>query len=89
MSFTVNKSVNKITTYPEFGSESEVTQESIDLTFTPQRLLTLDANGSALVVFDVDLPGASTGSYHFRFDYSGSGSPIEEAEAALKSSLLD
>ena len=77
MSFTVTKSIKCIASYPEFGAESEVT--------TIEKLVTFYARQ---VVFDVGIDGASVkGVYYHSFTYSGTGSPIEEAELSLKDSL--
>lgn len=88
MSFTVTKSIKCIASYPEFGAESEVTTIEKLVTFTARQVVSLDAENNAQVLFDVEVDGASIpGVYYHSFSYSGTGSPIEEAEAALKASL--
>lgn len=88
MSFTVTKSIKCITSYPEFGAESEVTTIEKLVTFYARQVVSLDAENNAQVIFDVEVDGASiTGVYYHSFTYSGDGSPIEEAESTLRESL--
>ena len=88
MSFTVTKSVKCIASYPEYGAESEVTTVDKTVTFSARQVVSLDAENNAQVLFDVEVDGASvTGTYYHSFTYSGTGSPIEEAETSLQASL--
>lgn len=88
MSFTVTKSVKCIASYPEYGAESEVTTVDKTVTFSARQVVSLDAENNAQVLFDVEVEGASvTGTYYHSFTYSGTGSPIEEAETSLQASL--
>lgn len=88
MSFTVTKSVKCITSYPEFGAESGITTIDKLVTFSARQVVSLDAENNAQVLFDVEVEGASvTGVYYHSFTYSGTGSPIEEAESTLMESL--
>lgn len=85
MSFTVTKSVKCVASYPEYGAESEVITVDKMVTFSARQVVSLDAENNAQVLFDVEVEGASvTGSYYYSFTYSGTGSPIEEAELSLK-----
>ncbi|WP_374746600.1 hypothetical protein AAHX80_27070 [Klebsiella variicola subsp. variicola] len=89
MSFTVTKSIKCIASYPEFGAESEVTTIDKLVTFSARQVISLDAENNAQVLFDVEVDGASiTGVYYHSFSYSGTGSPIEEAELSLKETLI-
>ncbi|HCU0663612.1 TPA: hypothetical protein M2P59_000592 [Klebsiella variicola] len=88
MSFTVTKSIKCIASYPEFGAESEVTTIEKLVTFYARQVVSLDAENNAQVLFDVEVDGASiAGVYYHSFAYSGTGSPIEEAELSLKNSF--
>ncbi|EPO5333770.1 hypothetical protein JQ801_02930 [Klebsiella variicola subsp. variicola] len=88
MSFTVTKSIKCISSYPEYGAESEIATIEKLVTFSARRVVSLDAENNAQVVFDVEVDGASaTGVYYHSFTYSGAGSPIEEAESTLRESL--
>ncbi|HHT2604070.1 TPA: hypothetical protein ACTYR5_000443 [Raoultella ornithinolytica] len=88
MSFTVTKSIKCIASYPEFGAESEVTTIEKLVTFYARQVVSLDAENNAQVLFDVEVDGASiAGVYYHYFAYSGTGSPIEEAELSLKNSF--
>lgn len=88
MSFTVTKNIKCIASYPEFGAESEVTTIEKLVTFYARQVVSLDAENNAQVLFDVEVDGASiTGVYYHSFAYSGTGSPIEEAESSLEASL--
>lgn len=88
MSFTVTKSIRCIASYPEFGAESEVTTIEKLVTFYARQVVSLDAGNNAQVLFDVEVDGATVqGVYYHSFTYSGTGSPIEEAELSLKDSL--
>lgn len=88
MSFIVTKSINCISSYPEYGAESEVATVDKTVTFSARQVVSLDAENNAQVLFDVEVDGASvTGTYYHSFTYSGTGSPIEEAETSLQASL--
>ncbi|HBR2884694.1 TPA: hypothetical protein L9Q94_004349 [Klebsiella pneumoniae] len=88
MSFTVTKSIKCIASYPEFGAESEIATVDKLVKFSARQVVSLDAANNAQVVFDVSVEGASiAGVYYHSFAYSGTGSPIEEAELSLKDSL--
>ena len=88
MSFTVTKSIKCIASYPEFGAESEVTTIEKLVTFYARQVVSLDAENNDQVLFDVEVDGASiAGVYYHSFAYSGTGSPIEEAELSLKNSF--
>ena len=88
MSFTVTKSIKCISSYPEYGAESEIATIDKLVTFSARQVVSLDAENNAQVVFDVSVEGASiTGVYYHSFAYSGTGSPIEEAESTLRESL--
>ncbi|HGS6878209.1 Uncharacterised protein [Klebsiella variicola] len=88
MSFTVTKSIKCISSYPEYGAESEISTIDKLVTFTARQVVSLDAANNAQVVFDVEVDGASiAGVYYHYFTYSGTGSPIEEAESTLRESL--
>lgn len=90
MSFTVTKSVKCIASYPEYGAESEVTTVDKTVTFSARQVVSLDAENNAQVLFDVEVDGASvTGTYYHSFIYSGTGSPIDEAEQSLKTKLSE
>ena len=88
MSFTVTKSIKCIASYPEFGAESEIATIEKLVTFYARQVVSLDAENNAQVLFDVEVDGASiAGVYYHSFAYSGTGSPIEEAELSLQASL--
>ncbi|HBZ8404134.1 TPA: hypothetical protein MM347_001262 [Klebsiella pneumoniae] len=88
MSFTVTKSIKCISSYPEYGAESEVTTIEKLVTFYARQVVSLDAENNAQVIFDVEVDGATVqGVYYHSFTYSGTGSPIEEAGLSLKDSL--
>ncbi|HDO7161484.1 MULTISPECIES: hypothetical protein [Klebsiella/Raoultella group] len=88
MSFTVTKSVKCIASYPEYGAESEITTVNKLVKFSARQVVSLDAENNAQVLFDVEIEGASiTGTYYHSFTYSGTGSPIEEAERSLGNAL--
>lgn len=85
MSFTVTKSVKCIASYPEYGAESEVNTVDKMVTFSARQVVSLDAENNAQILFDVEVDGASvTGTYYHSFTYSGTGSPIEEAETSMQ-----
>ena len=88
MSFTVTKSIKCISSYPEYGAESEIATIDKLVTFYARQVVSLDAENNAQVLFDVEVDGASiAGVYYHSFAYSGTGSPIEEAELSLKNSF--
>lgn len=88
MSFTVTISIKCISSYPEYGAESEIATIDKLVTFSARQVVSLDAANNAQVVFDVSVDGANTpGIYYHSFIYSGTGSPIEEAESSLEASL--
>lgn len=88
MSFTVTKSIKCIASYPEFGAESEIANVDKLVKFSARQVVSLDAENNAQVLFDVEVDGASvTGTYYHSFTYSGTGSPIEEAETSLQASF--
>lgn len=88
MPFTIVTSVKRVTSYPEYGASCDPIVEQESVTFTASRVTGLDAAGAAQVVFDVSIDGTATsGSYYHSFTYSGTGSPIEEAEKSLKEAL--
>ncbi|WPJ48981.1 hypothetical protein RCIP0012_00205 [Klebsiella phage RCIP0012] len=88
MSFTVTKSIKCISSYPEYGAESEISTVDKLVKFSARQVVSLDAENNAQVLFDVEVDGATVqGVYYHSFTYSGTGSPIEEAELSLKDSL--
>lgn len=85
MSFTVTKSIKCIASYPEYGAESESSVVDKLVKFSARQIVSLDAENNAQVLFDVEVEGAGiTGTYYHSFIYSGTGSPIDEAEQSLK-----
>ncbi|WP_373630192.1 hypothetical protein AAHU43_19665 [Klebsiella variicola subsp. variicola] len=88
MSFTITQNVKKVVSYPEFGASNDIVTENVTVTYSASRVVSLDSSGAAQVIFDVSVDGAKTiGTYVYSFEYSGTGSPIEEAERSLGNAL--
>lgn len=88
MSFTIQRTVPVIKTYPALlGAAIKGTDEVLSVTYSVTSLVELtDSYGVAQ--YSVTPEGASLkGTGTIEFTYSGSGNPFEEAEEALKASL--
>ncbi|EPJ7080330.1 hypothetical protein MXU14_00635 [Klebsiella pneumoniae] len=87
MSFTVTKEVKELISYPELGASFEHTLVVKNITYSAKRVVGFSESG-AQVLFEVKVGGAeNTGEYYHLFIYSGSGNPLEEAEASLAAEL--
>lgn len=85
MLFTIKQNVKKIVNYPEFGASDSIVEVECDVTYSPSRIVGIDASGAAQVLFDVSVNGSENfGSYFYSFDYSGLGNPLEEAMNKLQ-----
>lgn len=87
MSFTVTKTVRELVSYPEIGASSQLVEVSKELTYSAKRLVNLSDTG-AQVLFSVSVGDSLIpGEYYHTFGYSGTGNPLEEAEASLAAEL--
>lgn len=89
MSFSVQKKVTPVKTYPSLlGAAIRGKEEKITVTYTVTSIVSL-TDKIAVAEYSVSPEGASLcGVGNFEFLYSGSGNPLEEAEEALKDSLV-
>lgn len=87
MSFTIEKDIVSVLTYPGFGILGESKTETKVLTYTAQAISSL-SNNQATAIFAVNVEGVTNiGTYVHDFVYSGVGNPLEEAEISLKEIL--
>jgi len=91
MSFTISKTVDTRVLYPDFGSYRSGELETLSLTYTAIRLLSLSTDEStsesiASVMFSVSCDKFnSDGVVNFSFTVSGSIDVLSQAEELLKS----
>lgn len=85
MSFTINKVVTPIKTYPSLmGAAVRGDTETLSVEYSVTSIVSLAGN-TGIAEYSVtpdgaDLPGMGT----IDFQYSGVGNPLDEAEKALK-----
>jgi len=88
MTFRVTQTIGKSIAYPTLGVWMPPEDTSIEVEYQAVSLISLN-NGTATVSFKVSIDGClSSGELTHSFVYSGSGSPLEEAEESLKSKLV-
>lgn len=89
MSFTISKSVTPVKKYIELGGmEVQGDSETIEITVAIDAVVSITESNQCTVRYSFSTPVSSlSGSDFFEFAYSGTGSPIEEAESALKTQL--
>ena len=88
MSFTLSKSVSSAEYYSALGivDTSSSSEKMVDVTYEAVRLDSLIGT-IARVVYTTRVGNSDATFNEFEFEYSGVGNPLEEAEAALQSSL--
>lgn len=87
MSFTIEKEIVSLLSYPEFGILGASNKETKTITYTAQAISSL-VNGQGSAIFGVIIDGVvNSGTFVHEFVYSGQGNPIEEAENSLKEKL--
>ncbi|MFV8990863.1 hypothetical protein ABQ381_12570 [Serratia fonticola] len=88
MSFTIAREVVPMKTYGEFSVGIEQKPEIVYVTFTAVGLTfmsLLDGVYKSGARYDVTIDGTQgSGNYYYEFEYTGEGSPLEQAEIALK-----
>ncbi|EPM0685536.1 hypothetical protein WJE63_004446 [Klebsiella pneumoniae] len=88
MAITAIKTLSKSSLYPGIGASSSPTEESVSVSYTAVTVIRLTADNACQVQFNVLPAGCDNpGTMIFDFTFSGTGNPLEEAEAALKLSL--
>ena len=87
MSFIASTTLDKTSLYNQLGISVSSGSDKVDVTYEAVSLSYFDGKtGIAQFKTSVgDTPGASL--YPFKFDYSGTGNPLDVAESALKSHL--
>ncbi|HGN8864759.1 TPA: hypothetical protein ACK1Z8_003458 [Klebsiella michiganensis] len=83
MSVTRNISAVTRSFYPDIGLAVDTESQEIEVTYTVISV-TVNADLSALARVGTKVAGSDeTGEISIRFEYSGDGNPITEAEAAI------
>ena len=88
MSFTLSKSVSSAEYYSALGivDTSSASEKTVNVTYEAVRLDSLIGT-TARVIYTTRVGTSNAIFNEFEFEYSGAGNPLEEAEAALQSSL--
>lgn len=88
MAFTLSKSVSSAEYYGALGivDTSSASEKTVDVTYEAVRLDSLIGT-VARVIYTTRVGNSDATFNEFEFEYSGAGNPLEEAEAALQSSL--
>ena len=87
MSVTVQQTLLKEFYYPALGISVSGGMEAVAVTYTVTSIRDFDGD-SVTALFSVEINGEQSRFPHeFTFKYSGSGNPLDEAEAALAASL--
>ena len=88
MAFTISKTVPCVKSYPALlGAAVKGEEETLQVTYAVTSLVSLFGN-QGVAEYSVTPEGFDhSGSGVLEFEYSGTGNPFEEAEAALKVTL--
>lgn len=88
MSFEIKKTVTPVIVYNALaGAAIKGKEETLKVKYTVTSLISL-TDSAGIAEYTIEPENASLfGSGVIEFEYSGSGNPLEEAEAALKLSL--
>lgn len=86
MSFTLQVTTDKKSSYPLFNVVEDSISITVDATFTISKISSLVGN-TCIAEYLVTINGKQGAANTFEFTYSGSGNPLDEAEVALKASL--
>jgi hypothetical protein len=88
MSFTINQQLKAIKLCSDLGLTLSEGSERFNITYTARSLISLSGS-TAIVCFSTKAEGREeAGLYNYEFEYSGAGSPLVEAEAALRANLM-
>ncbi|HBE9152284.1 hypothetical protein [Serratia fonticola] len=91
MSFTISKKIVPVKTYSEFSVGIEQESEIVNVTFTAVGLTfmsLIDGVYKSGARYDVTIDGTQgSGNYYHEFEYTGEGSPLEQAEKSLEKAL--
>ena len=87
MTLIVTQTIGKSVAYPTLGVWMPSEDTLVDVEYQAVSLISLN-NETATVLFNVSIDGClSSGELTHSFVYSGSGSPLEEAEKSLMNHL--
>lgn len=87
MAITISKEILITKLYGDMGSVTDSAVTSVDVTYEASRLIDFDGT-NATAEFNVSIGGVYTGrAIRLLYKYSGSGNPLDQAEAALQTSL--
>ncbi len=87
MSFIITRTSIPVKRYPELcNATMSAEAETLQVTVTVEYLESLNGQYGT-ICYSMQPEGGSKGTGMFEFFYSGTGSPLEEAEAALLRSL--
>lgn len=87
MSITVNQDITITRKYGDLGSIEDTTTTPTAVVYTASRLVDFDGT-NAVAEFSISIGGLDTGgTYLLMFVYSGTGNPLDEAEASLSKTL--
>ncbi|MGG9109641.1 hypothetical protein [Raoultella ornithinolytica] len=88
MAFTLSKSVSSAEYYSALGivDASSASEKTVDVMYEVVRLDSL-IGAVARVIYTTRVGNSDAIFNEFEFEYSGTGNPLDEAEAALRDSL--
>lgn len=88
MAFTLSKSVSSAEYYGALGivDTSTTSEKTVDVTYEAIKLDSL-VGTTARVLYTTRVGNSDAIFNEFEFEYSGTGSPLNEAESALAASL--
>lgn len=86
MSFTISTTTDERVCYPKLEVTLPSTVATIEVTYEVTGLTGLSGT-TATAQYFATVNGTRSSVLSFTFEYSGTGNPIDEAEAALQASL--
>lgn len=87
MTITVSQKLNTGSYSSEFGVTTTPAETETEVSYTVSRIINFDGD-SITAEYSVSIDSVPVVSpFRFTFKYSGSGNPMDQAEAALKSYL--
>ncbi|HFX6758008.1 hypothetical protein [Klebsiella variicola] len=88
MSVTITQTLTKEINYPDLGVTVPGGSETVDVTYTAESINAFDGV-NVTAMYAVEIGGEKSPYPHaFTFKYSGIGNPLDEAEPALRGSLV-